>query len=140
MGTYVRGAYQYDVDSASMEAAIDQSGELSMTQQQFAEDADINTIVRRFGLTGQLPENLNMPQSGDFEYATTFHESMNVVRRAQEEFMRVPAETRARFNNDPARLIAFIEDGRNRDEAIRLGLVPKPPEVVPGVVTPPPAE
>lgn len=129
MGEYVRGAYAYDVDSASMASAIDQSGEVTLTQQQFAEDADINVIVRRFGLTGQLPENLQLPRSGDFESVIDFHSAMNVVRQAQEEFMRVPADTRAYFGNDPGRMLAFVYDDRNRDEAIRLGLVPKPVEV-----------
>jgi hypothetical protein len=55
---------------------------------------------------------------------------MNAVRDAQVEFLRVPADVRARFNNDPGRLMAFLEDDRNRDEARKLGFL-KPVEVVP---------
>jgi hypothetical protein len=47
--------------------------------------------------------------------------------------MRLPAELRARFENDPAKLIEFIDNSENLDEAINLGLVNKP-ENLPQVV------
>jgi len=95
----------------------------SLAVQSAAEEADINTIVRRFGISGELPNNLRMPQSGDFTNAPDFHTAMNLVRQAQEEFLRVPADIRARFNNDPARFMNFFEDEGNREEAVKLGLV-----------------
>ena len=99
------------------------------------EESNINTIVRRFGLTGELPSDVAIPRTGDFIGAPDFHTAMNLVRQAQEEFLRVPADIRARFNNDPGRFISFFEDESNRDEAAKLGLlkmvVPSAPEVVP---------
>jgi len=47
--------------------------------------------------------------------------------------MRLPADLRARFDNDPAQLIQFLENSDNKDEAIKLGLVNKP-EDLPQVV------
>lgn len=133
-GKYVlRGFGNYDVEAASDEAGFD-TGPDSMTQQEFAKECDINEIVRRFGLTGQLPENLRFPVSGDFTGVGDFHEAMNLVRQAEEEFLRVPAEVRARFQNDPGQLLAFLEDGKNREEAIKLGLVSPPPEKTRDVV------
>lgn len=125
---YVRGAYAYDVEGASLASGLDMSDLPSLTQQQFAEDADINTIVRRFGLTGQMPETLAMPVSGDFSDAVDFQTAMGVIRRAEEEFMTVPPEIRARFGNDPGRLISFLDDESNRDEALKLGLLRPPVE------------
>lgn len=124
----VRAAFAYDADAVSRETGFACEGP-SMTQQQFKEEVDINTIVERFGITGRLPENLSMPQSGDFTNVTDFHEAMNLVRQAEEEFLKVPAHVRARFNHDPGGLIAFLEEPGNRDEAIALGLIPKPVEV-----------
>lgn len=125
---FIRSAYNYDVDLASLEAGLEVPEGDDFTQQQFKEEVDINTIIKRFGLTGELPENLAMPQSGDFTGISDFHTAMNLVRASQEEFMRVPAEIRARFNNDPGRFIEFVEDDKNYDEAIKLGLaVKKPP-------------
>lgn len=125
---FLRSGYNYDADAVSRETAVEAGDEVG-AQQQFKDEVDINTIVRRFGLTGQLPEDIRFPQSGDFTAAQDFHSCMNVVREAEEEFMRLPAETRRRFNNDPGVLLAFLEDGANRDEAVRLGLVNPPPEV-----------
>ncbi|AXH74422.1 MAG: internal scaffolding protein [Microviridae sp.] len=126
---FVRSPYNYDVESVSDETGLKCEDE-SRTIQSAAEDADINTIVRRFGLTGQLPTDLAIPQSGDFTNIPDFHTAMNLVRQAQEEFMRVPAEIRERFSNDPQRLMSFVEDDANRDEALKLGLL-KPVEVKP---------
>lgn len=131
---FLRAFGNYDGDAVSDETGLD-TGPDSMTQQEFAKECDINEIVRRFGLTGQLPENLRFPVSGDFTGVGDFHEAMNLVRQAEEEFLRVPAEVRARFQNDPGRLLAFLDDGKNRDEAIKLGLVNAPPERTRDVVT-----
>lgn len=126
---YVRSALAYDGDQASLINGVDFTETVSLTQQQFAEDADINTIVRRFGLIGTLPESWSSPQSGDFSGISDFHEALNLVTSAQQSFMEVPAELRARFNNDPGRLLNFLDDDSNKEEAIKLGLVNKPVEV-----------
>lgn len=126
---FVRGFNNYDVDEASAKAAVSIAPEERMTQQQFKDECDINTIVRRFGLTGVVPQNFAMPQSGDFTGVTDFHTAMNVVRASQEAFMTLPGEVRARFANSPQRLMDFLHDPQNRDEAIRLGLAQKPAEV-----------
>jgi phage internal scaffolding protein len=50
---------------------------------------------------------------------------MNRVIAAQDEFEALPAQIRARFDNDPANLIEFLENENNRPEAEELGLVEK---------------
>jgi len=125
----VRSAFDYDSDAVSLETGIGPGEEPSKTQQQFLEDSDINTIVRRFGLTGALPNGVAIPQSGDFTGVSDFQTALNLVRDAEAAFLQVPAATRARFGHDPAALIAFVEDVGNREEAIKLGLIPKPAEV-----------
>lgn len=126
---FFRSGFNYDVEAASNESALKCDDE-SLTIQSAKDEADINTIVRRFGLTGELPGDVQMPQSGDFTNAVDFHACMNLVREAQDEFLRVPADIRARFLNDPARFMAFVEDDANRLEAERMGLL-KPPVGVP---------
>jgi phage internal scaffolding protein len=134
---FLRAAFNYDADEASLEAAwrppVDpDTGEViddGKTQQSFKEEVDINTIVRRFGLTGELPPDFRMPVSGDFTGVSDFHSAMNMVRSAQEAFMQLPGEMRDRFGHDPAKLMSFLEDSGNRDEALKLGLIAPPPEV-----------
>lgn len=136
----LRSAFNYDADEVSLETAFynadPETGEEfpSMTQQSFKDDCDINEIVRRFGITGQLPENLNMPVSGDFTGVSDFHTMANMVAVAGSEFMKLPAQVRERFYNDPGKLIDFLDDPKNRDEADRLGLLHKEPEKTRDVV------
>lgn len=126
---FIRSFGNYDGDQVSVETGL-VCLEESLAIQSAEEEANINTIVRRFGLTGELPDDVRMPVSGDFTGLPDFHGAMNMVRAAQEEFMRVPADIRARFGNDPQVLMAFLEDDSNRDEARKLGFL-KAPDVVP---------
>lgn len=122
-----RTGFNYDRDAASNESGLECLDE-SLAIQSAEDESNINTIVRRFGLTGQLPDDVRMPQTGDFTGVPDFHTAMNLVRAAQEEFLRVPAHIRARFANDPQAFMSFLEDDSNRAEAEKLGLL-KPVEV-----------
>lgn len=123
----MRAGYGYDVDAASDEAAIDCSAavEPSRTQQHFAEEVDINTIVKRFGLTGELPTNVPQILQGDFTNVCDFQSAMDLVVKAREAFMEQPAAVRSRFDNDPQKFLNFTSQVENLDEAIKLGLVRK---------------
>ena len=101
----------------------------SLTQQQFRDESDINNIVDRFMKTGHLPTPVTMPQYVDYEGVFDFQSAMNVVRQADENFMRMDAKVRARFHNSPQEFLEFFADSANFEEAVRLGLaVPKPKE------------
>lgn len=126
---FIRTAYNYDMDEASQESgiAIDPTiKEENLTHQSFKEECDINTIVERFGLTGQLPDDIRMPLTGDFtEAVNDYQTALNMIIAADNEFMKLPAQVRERFRNDPAELISFLENEQNRDEAERLGIINK---------------
>jgi len=134
---FVRNPYNYDVDEASNESGL-YCSDPSLTQQHQKDDADINVIVERFGLTGQLPNAISEPQYGDFTNVSDYHSAMNAVRAAQESFMELPAKLRSRFDNDPAKFIDFVTDDNNRQEAVSLGLVKAPTQ--PSSVEQAPAE
>lgn len=131
----VRVPYRYDTDAASFEAALC-TPEPTRTQQQFKDEVDINTIAKNFGMTGRMPENVRMPTFGDFTDVDDYQTALNASRRAAHSFMQMPAEVRLRFENDPQLFLAFCSDAANREEAIKLGLVPAP--VVPASVPAPP--
>ena len=47
-------------------------------------------------------------------------------------FDSLPSSLRERFSNDPSRLLAFVDDESNFDEAVKLGLLsPLPVEDIP---------
>ena len=136
---FIRTPYNYDRDLASAESGL-QCLDPTLTQQQYKDEVDINTIARNFGITGQLPVNVRMPSYGDFSDVHDFQSAMNAVRRANESFMQMQPEVRERFANDPQRFVAFCSDPANRDEAVKLGLAypPKPvPSDVPANPEPP---
>lgn len=121
---FIRTPYNYDKDKVSKETGYS-SDEPSLTVQSQKEESDINTIVRRFGLTGELPQTVNIPRYGDFQGITNYQDAMNAVIVAKGQFMELPASIRSRFNNDPQALLDFISDPQNTQEAIELGLLPK---------------
>lgn len=136
---FLRTPYNYDIDQVSNETGL-KCEDPSLTQQQFKEEADINTIVDRFMKSGVLPTPVNMPQYVDYEGVFDFQSAMNVVRAADENFMRLDAKVRARFNNSPQEFLEFFADPSNRDEAIRLGLaIPQKAESVTQVTDSEPA-
>lgn len=118
---FIRSPYNYDRERASDESGLACLDE-SRTQQQFKEESDINNILERFGITGELPNDVKAPQSGDFTAVTDFHSALNVVRAAEEAFMEMPANVRKRFGNDPGEFMAFIHDPANIEESRKLGL------------------
>lgn len=111
----------------------------SLAQQQFKDEADPVYIAERFKLTGELPTVLELPRQGDYTGVFNFQTAMNAVVHGQRQFMSLPAKMRARFENDPQQLLDFLQDPNNKDEAIRLGLIPKPKEEQPPTPVPAPA-
>jgi len=121
---FLRTPYNYDTDAASNESGL-ACEEPSLAQQHFKEECDINTILQKFNITGILPEAPLSPRYGDFSGIGDYHSAMNRVLAAKTEFESLPAQIRARFQNDPALLIEFLQDENNRPEAEELGLVEK---------------
>lgn len=121
---FLRTPYNYDTDAASNESGL-ACEEPSLAQQHYKEECDINTILQKFNVTGLLPESPISPRYGDFSGIGDYHTALNRVIAAQDEFEALPAQIRARFQNDPAQLIEFLQDETNRPEAEELGLVEK---------------
>lgn len=133
---FLRTPYNYDTNAASDASGL-RCEDPSRTDQSFAEETDINTIVKRFGLTGQLPDagSVRAPLEGDFHEIYDYHTAANVVRQAEEAFAAMPADVRTEFGNDPGRFMDFVHNPKNMDRAVELGLavkkeVPPPPEPV----------
>lgn len=119
--------YNYDTNKLSDETGLKCEDD-SLAQQHQKDESDINTIVKRFGLTGELPENVRMPIYADYTDITNYHDAMNAVIAADMAFAQMPAEIRSRFDNNPEKFVEFCLDDNNRAEAEKLGLVK--PQVV----------
>ena len=103
--------------------------EPSLTKQEFKDECDINVLMKRYQKTGLFPQHPGQsPRYVSNIGAPDFLEAQNLVIKAREEFMALNAELRKRFDNDPAKFYAFVNDEKNADELVQLGLreAPKP--------------
>lgn len=131
----MRTPYNYNTDEASEETGS-YNDEVSMTQQNFKDECDINNIIDKFGVEHVAQDPRQMPTSEDFIGTFDFQTAQNMIVAAREAFMDQPAHVRARFDNDPAKMIAFVENADNYDEAVKLGIANKRPDPKPVEQTP----
>lgn len=125
---FIRTPFNYDTKAASLETGLACTDE-TRTQIQFADEVDINQIMERFGITGEMPPIAHIPTDADFtNVVTDYQTAMNMVVETRETFMTLPAKARARFDNDPQKFMDFMADRDNLDEAARLGIVVKKPD------------
>lgn len=104
------------------------TGGEKLVQQHFKEQTNINTIMQKHLMSGhgsiqppgrpggREPRFLNL--TGE-----TFHEMLCKVQEVQGQFAGLPSRVRKRFANNPQMLLKFLEDPKNLEEAIKLGLV-----------------
>lgn len=128
---------------------VDFSQSPSMTRQEFAAEANVNNLLKRYATTGAFYDPLTMaranrkPLFGDFTHFADFTACQNAIIEAQNAFDALPVEIREKFNYDPGKLIDWLSDDANREEAIKLGLIekaaaaatPEPAEVKPSAPT-----
>jgi phage internal scaffolding protein len=125
----IRSPYNYNTAEESDRTGL-KCEDKSLAIQSQKEESDINTIVRNFGLTGQLPGNIRMPQYGDFNGLSDYHTAKTAVADANSSFNQLPAQIRERFEYSPEKFVEFCLDDKNYEEAKKLGLVvPKEPGI-----------
>lgn len=96
----------YDASELS-EATGTETGSESLVQQQFLEESDVNTIVRRFGLAPSVHADVAGGVYGDFTGIEDYQGAIAAIQRAEDGFMRLPPQVREKFDNDPGRLISM---------------------------------
>ena len=102
----------------------------SLTRQSFAKDADINTIMSRYAISGVLVDPLDVdsgrqPRFGDFSDLSDYATLVGRINQAQADFMTLPSDVRARFGNDVEQLLRWISEPQNVVEAVNLKLLPE---------------
>lgn len=119
----------------------------SLAKQEFKDDCDFNVVMSRYQAQGINPADLPARSQvfEDVSNMVDYHTAVNVVLQAQSAFDTLPSSVRERFGNDPGALLTFLDDSSNRDEAVRLGIVPdlspeSPPKGSVGDKSEPPKE
>lgn len=98
----------------------------SLAVQSQKDEADINTIVRNFGVTGRMPAGVKVPSYGDFEGVADYRSALEAVNAAELSFNALPSEVRSKFANDPQAFLEFCSDVGNLEEMRKLGLAVTP--------------
>lgn len=104
------------------------------TKQAFKDATNINKIMKKYHNDMRILPPPGQGVYGDFANAMDYLEARQRIVKAQGAFESLSSDIRKRFANDPAQLLAFLDDKKNHDEAVKLGLVDPPPP------PPPPAE
>lgn len=103
--------------------SIDCSGP-SKTEQTHKDRVNIVKIMKKANRIGMMPnmERIQTARYGDFTGANDYQSIMNRVIQANNQFEMLPSEIREKFMNSPAKLIEFLNNPANMDEAVKLGL------------------
>lgn len=123
----------YDAHNPPPSVGIDFSGDPGLTDPSHREDCDINTILDRATKTGVMPGTNKQALYGDFSDVPDYMAAQEIVLQADAQFAALDAKARKRFDNSPTKMLEFMADPDNLDEAIKLGLATRraqtpPPE------------
>jgi len=100
------------------------NNEPSLTIQSERDKCDLNIIKAIYEKTGVMNNvRTDEPRYGDFTSSRDYHDLLFRAQQAEDDFMLLDAHIRARFNNDPGLLLDFVNDPKNRLEAVKLGLM-----------------
>lgn len=104
---------------------------VSKTDQSQKEACDVNNIMSRYKKTGQIT-HLAKKQGvyADLTQISDLQSAIQQVQQAKTAFMTLPAELRAQLNNDPAKLVEFLQNPKNDELAIKYGLKDAPPPTI----------
>lgn len=96
---------------------------VSMTQQHFKDECDINNIVRSY--RGKIPASEEPAFFMDCT-VTDLQSAYEIAEDIGSRFDSLDSEVRAKFNNNPLELLEFVHNADNMTAAVELGLLPKP--------------
>ncbi len=106
--------------------AVDKNGDIVyFTEQSHKNVCDVNNIVKKYDTTGLISHLSKMEARFGDMTGLEFKEAQDQIILAKNMFDLLPADIRKRFENDPGKLLEFMEDPLNRDEAIKLGMIKK---------------
>jgi phage internal scaffolding protein len=99
--------------------------EPSRTEQSHRKAVNINTIVAK--ARRGVPPRINAREGlyGDFTSGMDYQTMLNKMHDAVDDFMALPAKTRELFGNDVSKLLDFIANPENEEQARDLGLLPE---------------
>lgn len=78
----------------------------SMTQQQFKDDCDVNNIIARLPVGGQLPVDPRLVYADVADIPTDLMRMRDYINDAYAKFEEIPASIRDKYGHDPLAVLA----------------------------------
>lgn len=103
--------------------------EPTMTVQSEKDNCDINVIMNRYATCGTpLPYRTDGVQAvyADVSELGDYMENYQRCKQAEEMFNALPSALRKELDNNPANLIPFIQNEKNKERCYEYGLLNKP--------------
>lgn len=103
--------------------------EPTMTVQSEKDNCDINVIMNRYATCGTpLPYRKDgvQPVYADVSELGDYMENYQRCKQAEEMFNNLPSALRKELDNNPANLLPFIQDEKNKERCYEYGLLNKP--------------
>lgn len=103
--------------------------EPTMTIQSEKDNCDINVIMNRYATCGTpLPYRTDgvQPVYADVSELGDYMENFQRCKQAEEMFNNLPSALRKELDNNPANLLPFIQDEKNKERCYEYGLLNKP--------------
>lgn len=98
------------------------------TRQEFADECDINVLLAQYERTGVLSHiNQGAPDYFDATDVPDLQRSLDIVHKAEQAFMTLPAKVRAEFENDPIKFVQYAENPENLERLREWKLAPPAP-------------
>ena len=119
------------------------NNEPSLTDQQWKDDCDVNTILEKYKRTGMVTHVRRIQgRFADVSQVQDLHSGAIQIQLANDDFMALPADVRAKFDNDIYKFVEYVVDPKNKEECIKMGLMPKerPSDIKPDVSPEPKSE
>lgn len=108
----------------------------SLTHQEFKDECEISFIMDQYQRVGMLKHVTNAKEMfGDYTNIPDYQSALNAVIAADAAFAELPANIRARFDNDPGKFLSFAQDSSNLEEMVNLGLADRKVTIEPVVET-----
>lgn len=97
----------------------------SMTRQEFADECDVNLLMKRYDVVGggMPPAPGSVPMYIDFtSKPDNLMDALAMMKSAETAFMTLPASVRKEFDNDPLRFVEYAENEANLPRMREWGL------------------
>ena len=92
------------------------------TEQAHKHDCDINNIIKKYNRTGTIEHVRYIEPKFMDASALDFKTTMDKMKKIEQKFEEIPSAIRKRFDNDPGKFYAFMENPDNKNEAIKIGI------------------